>query len=366
MIPFLDLKSVNNQYREEMIEACARVIDSGHYILGKECETFEREFADYCGVKYAIGVANGLEALTLIIRSYIEMGRIKKGGEIIVPSNTFIATVLAVCENGLKPVFVEPKYDSFLIDPLNLESAITENTTSIMPVHLYGQSCEMDKINQIAAKHNLIVIEDAAQSHGAYYNGKRCGNLGDAAGFSFYPGKNLGALGDGGMVTTNDTDLAEMVYTLRNYGSIKKYENSYIGLNSRLDEMQAALLRIKLKYLDQEIEARRRVANFYIDNIDNALIQCPVKQSESHHVWHLFVVRASNRNHFQDYLHNKGVATLVHYPIPPHKQKAFKAYNYLKLPVSEKMHEDVLSLPISGIQPFGYTGKIVEIINEYS
>ena len=266
MIPFLDLKGLNAQYRAELIEACTKVVDSGWYIQGNECKEFEAEFANYCGTKYAIGVANGLDALILILRAYKELGFMKDGDEIIVPSNTYIASILAISQNNLVPVLVEPDINTYLIDPTKIEEKITSKTKAILPVHLYGQTCEMDKINEIAKKYNLKVIEDSAQSHGAYFTNKRSGNLGDASGFSFYPGKNLGALGDGGAVTTNDEELALAIKALGNYGSHKKYENFYKGVNSRLDEIQAAMLRVKLRYLDNEVGKRREIANYYLES----------------------------------------------------------------------------------------------------
>lgn len=365
MIPFLDLKGLNDQYRRELIVACTKVIDSGWYIQGSECKEFEKEFAAYCGTKYAVGVANGLDALILILRAYIEMGVMDKGDEVLVPSNTYIASILAVSENGLKPVLIEPDINTYLIDPLKIEEKITLKTKAIMPVHLYGQTCEMDKINQIAQKYNLKVIEDSAQSHGAYYKNKRSGNLGDASGFSFYPGKNLGALGDGGAVTTNDGELATVIKALGNYGSHKKYENLYQGINSRLDEIQAAMLRVKLKYLDKEIERRREISEYYLKNIDNKSITLPDIRKIDNHVWHLFVIRTKNRECLQNYLLENDIHTLIHYPIPPHKQTAYNQWNNDSYPISEKIHNEVISLPISGIQCFENTKRVVDIINKY-
>ena len=281
MIPFLDLKSINAQYRDELIEACTKVIDGGWYVQGSEHKEFEKEFAAYCGSKHAIGVTNGLDALTLILRAYKEMGIMQEGDEVIVPSNTYIASILAISENNLVPVLVEPDINTYLLDPKKVAEKITSKTKAIMPVHLYGQTCEMDAINTIAKKYSLKVIEDSAQSHGAYFNEKRCGNLGDASGFSFYPGKNLGALGDGGAVTTNDQELAETIKALGNYGSHKKYENLYKGVNSRLDEMQAAMLRVKLRHLDKETEHRREIAAYYLNNITNPNIILPIQHPTS-------------------------------------------------------------------------------------
>ena len=365
MISFLDLKGLNAQYRAELIEACSRVIDSGWYIQGNECKEFEKEFAQYCGTKYAIGVANGLDALILILRAYKELGIMKDGDEVIVPSNTYIASILAISQNNLVPVLVEPVINTYLLDPSKIEEKITSKTKAILPVHLYGQICEMDAINEIAKKYNLKVIEDSAQSHGAYFGDKRSGNLGDASGFSFYPGKNLGALGDGGVVTTNDEELANAIKALGNYGSHKKYENLYKGVNSRLDEMQAAMLRVKLRYLDKEVEKRREIANYYLENIKNDNIILPTVREQDNHVWHLFVIRTSKRDELQKYLLDNSVQTLIHYPIPPHKQNAYTEWNNESYPISEQIHDEILSLPISGIQSLEDSMKIVQVLNEY-
>jgi dTDP-4-amino-4,6-dideoxygalactose transaminase len=366
MIQFLDLKGINAQYRAELIEACTKVIDSGWYIQGNECKEFDKEFAEYCGTKYAIGVANGLDALILILRAYKELGIMKDGDEVIVPSNTYIASILAISQNNLVPILIEPDINTYLIDPTKIEEKITSKTKAILPVHLYGQTCDMDKINEIAKKYNLKVIEDSAQSHGAYYKDKKSGNLGDASGFSFYPGKNLGALGDGGAVTTNDEELANTIKALGNYGSHKKYENLYKGINSRLDEMQAAMLRVKLKYLDNEIEKRREIANYYLENIKNDNLILPTVKVEDNHVWHLFVIRTNKRNELQKYLLDNRIQTLIHYPLPPHKQIAYKEWNNNNYFISEQIHEEVVSLPISGVQSFDVTENIVEIINKYN
>lgn len=366
MIPFLDLKGLNTQYRAELVEATTRVIDSGWYIQGNECKEFDKEFAEYCGTKYAIGVANGLDALILILRAYKELGFIKDGDEVIVPSNTYIASILAISQNNLVPILVEPDINTYLIDPSKIEVKITSKTKAIMPVHLYGQTCEMDKINEIAKKYNLKVIEDSAQSHGAYFEEKRSGNLGDASGFSFYPGKNLGALGDGGAVTTNDEELANAIKALGNYGSHKKYENLYKGVNSRLDEMQAAMLRVKLRYLDEEVNKRREIANYYLQNIKNENIVLLTLRKEDNHVWHLFVIRTNKRDELQKYLQANGIQTLIHYPIPPHKQNAYAEWNNDSYPISEQIHNEVLSLPISGVQSLEDTMKIVQVINDFN
>lgn len=365
MIPFLDLKAVNNQYRNELIEACAKVIDSGWYVQGNECNDFEKEFSDYCGTKYAIGVANGLDALILILRAYKELGVMKDGDEVIVPSNTYIASILAISQNALTPVLVEPDMQTYNIDVTKIEAKITSKTKAIMVVHLYGQSVEMTEVLALAKKYNLKVIEDSAQAHGAYYEGKRVGNIGDASGFSFYPGKNLGALGDGGVVTTNDKKLAATIRALGNYGSHKKYENLYKGTNSRLDEIQAAMLRVKLRHLDTEIEKRREIAAYYLENIKNENIILPILKEVNSHVWHLFVIRTKKRDELHKYLAENNIQTLIHYPLAPHKQEAYKEWNDESYPISEQIHNEVLSLPISGIQSLEDTKKIVKVINEY-
>lgn len=365
MIPFLNLKDINAQYKTELIKACTDVIDSGWYIQGTQCKAFEEEFASYCGTKCCIGVANGLDALTLILRAYKELGIISDGDEIIVPANTYIASILAISENNLVPILIEPNVDTYLLDPKEIEKNITSKTKAILPVHLYGQTCEMDEINKIAEKYSLKVIEDSAQSHGAMYQNKRCGNLGDASGFSFYPGKNLGALGDGGAITTNDEELATTIRAIANYGSHKKYENLYKGINSRLDEMQAAMLGVKLKYLNSEIKNRQKVAAYYLENIKTDKITLPFVKEKNNHVWHLFVVRSNNRIDLQNYLENNKIQTLIHYPLAPHKQNAYKELNEKTYPISEKLHEEVLSLPISGIQSLEDTKKIVNILNNY-
>lgn len=368
MIPFLDLKQINAQYREELIEACSKVIDSGWYVQGNEHKEFEKEFAQYCGSKYAIGVANGLDALTLIIRAYKELNILKGYDEIIVPSNTYIASILAISENNLIPILVESDINTYNIDINKIEESITSKTKAIMVVHLYGQAVQMKKVLELAKKYNLKVIEDCAQAHGAYDVdiNKRVGNIGDISGFSFYPGKNLGALGDGGAVTTNDKLLANTIRALGNYGSQKKYENIYKGTNSRLDEIQAAILRVKLRYLDREIEKRREIANYYLSNISNKNIVLPNVIYKEQHVWHLFVIRTSKRDELQEYLLDNSIQTLIHYPLPPHKQNAYKEWNSENYPISELIHNEVLSLPISGVQSLEDTKKIIEVINNFA
>jgi len=365
MIPFLDLKAINAQYADELKQATARVIDSGWYIQGTECKAFEAEFADYCGAEHCVGVANGLDALTLIIKAYKEIGIMDQGDEIIVPANTYIASILAISENGLTPVLVEPDINSYNIAPSLIEEKITKKTKAIMAVHLYGQVAVMDEINAIASKYNLKVLEDSAQAHGAIYQSKRTGNLADASGFSFYPGKNLGALGDAGAVTTKDKELAEVIRALGNYGSHKKYENRYQGWNSRLDEIQAAMLRVKLKYLDSEIESRKMIAQTYLNNIDNKKIMLPTLISHESHVWHLFVIRIENRTELQSHLLENNIHSLIHYPIPPNKQVAYKNWNDLSYPITERIHKEVLSLPISPVQSIEETMQIVRVLNEY-
>ena len=369
MIPFLDLKSINQQYRNELIEACTRVIDSGWYITGNELKAFEEHFASYCGTKYAIGVANGLDALILTLRAWKELGKLKDGDEVIVPSNTYIASILAITANNLTPILVEPDIYTYNIDPKNIEQAITSKTRAILPVHLYGQLANMPEIIAIAKQYNLLVLEDSAQSHGAMLDGKKAGNWGDAAGFSFYPGKNLGALGDAGAVTTDDAELAEMIKALRNYGSHEKYKNLVPGINSRLDEMQAALLNVKLKYLDKETAHRRKIANIYLQGINNPFITLPLNnidaENYSQHVWHVFVVRTEYRQDFQKYLTDNGVQTLIHYPIPPHKQQAYQEWNDLSYPIAEKIHHEVISLPMSPTLNIEEARQVVTVCNNF-
>jgi len=365
MIPFLDLKKLNAQYRDEIIEAIIKVINKGWYILGEEVEKFEKEFASYCGVNYCIGVGSGLDALTLILLGYKELGLLKDGDEVILPANTFIATAIAVERAGLKVVLADINPYTFNIDPEDILKKITEKTKVIIPVHLYGQVAPMDEISEIAKKYELIIVEDACQAHGAIYNGKKTGSLGDAAAFSFYPAKNLGALGDGGAITTNNEELAEVVKALRNYGSKEKYHHEYLGLNSRLDEIQAAILRVKLRYLDEEIENRRKVAQYYLENIKNEEIILPKVERAESHVWHLFVIRTKNRNALQGFLTRKSIQTQIHYPIPIHKQKAFKKLEHLKLPKAEEVTKEILSLPISGTIKIREVNYIIYAINNF-
>lgn len=365
MIKFLNLQKVNSQYAQELKEAAARVIDSGWYLMGNELEKFEKNFADYCGAKHCIGLANGLDALRLILKAYIELNEMEEGDEIIVPANTFIASILAISDCRLTPVKVEPLLGTFNIDPEKIEEKITAKTKAIMIVHLYGQVAYTEKIQEICKKHNLKLIEDSAQAHGAYAGKTRTGALGDAAGFSFYPGKNLGGLGDAGCITTNNDELAKTVRVLGNYGSSKKYEHQYKGLNSRLDEIQAAFLDIKLKYLDNEIKLRRHIANYYLQNIKNDKIALPEVVNQEGHVWHLFVVRTKNREELQTYLTENNIQTLIHYPIAPHKQYAYKEWRNESYPITEKIHEEVLSLPMDPTLTQDEITRVVEIINKY-
>ncbi len=361
MIKFLDLKKINEQYEAEINQAFESFFKSGWYILGNSVKAFEKEFAKYCGTKYCIGVASGLDALILILKAY----DFEPGDEIIVPANTYIATILSISQNNLKPVLVEPDINTYNIDPAKIEEKITDKTKAIMVVHLYGQTAQMQAINEIAKKHNLKVIEDSAQSHGAIYQGKRAGNLSDASGFSFYPGKNLGTLGDGGAVTTNDDELAEKIRVLRNYGSEVKYKNKYKGINSRLDELQAAILSVKLKNLDEDTQKRRGIAEYYLNNIKNPKVILPMVTEAESHVWHLFVVRTDEREKLQEYLKEDDIQTMIHYPIAPHKQNAYKEWNYRSLPITEQIHDEVLSLPISPVMTLDEAKVVVDTINNY-
>lgn len=373
MIKFLDLQKINNQYSHELKEAANRVIDSGWYLMGKELELFENNYKTFCGSNFCLGVANGLDALRLIFKAYIELGFMEKGDEVIVPANTYIASVLAVTDNGLVPVFVEPNNQTFNLDSTKIEEAITQKTKAILTVHLYGQNSIDELMLSVCKKHNLKLVEDGAQSHGAKWNGKVSGGIGDAAGHSFYPGKNLGALGDAGAVTTNDDELAVTIKALRNYGSFKKYENKYQGLNSRMDEIQAAFINVKLKYIQQDINARSKVAQFYLENINHPEILLPtiinyqkeINKNEyiEGHVWHLFIIRIKRRDELNQYLLENGVQTLIHYPIPPYKQEAYNEFNHLSFPITEKIHQEVLSLPISAVMNINELESICSTIN---
>ena len=375
MIKFLDLKKINERFRGEMDAATKRVLDSGWYLLGGECEAFEREFAAYCGVKHAIGCANGLDALKLVIKA----SGIGSGDEVIAPANTYIASLIAISANGATPVLVEPDINTYLIDPARIEEKVTPRTKAIMVVHLYGRVCEMDAVNAIAKRHGLKVIEDCAQAHGAFGgegletgDARRVGALGDAAGFSFYPGKNLGCLGDGGAVTTNDDELAKKIRALRNYGSDVKYHFPYRGTNSRLDEIQAAWLRVKLPYLDADNTCRAEIAARYCREITNPKVVLPVgdvrRETEDGglgNVWHVYPVRVERRDEFQAYLTEKGIQTVIHYPIPPHRQPAYTEWHGLKLPITEKIHETIISLPISPVMTDGEVGEVAAAVNSW-
>lgn len=361
VINFLDLQKTNERYRTEIDKKIKGILDSGWYLLGKENEEFSKSFAEYCGVKYAIGVANGLDALNLIIKGY----GFGSGDEIIVPANTYIASILAISQNGCTPILVEPDINTYNINPDLIEEKITDNTKAIMVVHLYGQAVQMDKIWDLAKKYNLKIIEDSAQAHGAFYREQRTGSLGDASGFSFYPGKNLGCLGDGGAVTTNDDNLAAKIKALANYGSNVKYNHISKGVNSRLDEIQAGVLSVKLKGLDKDNSRRREIAKYYKEKIKNPLITLPTTYDENSHVWHVFVIRTQQRDEFQKYLSKHGIQTIIHYPTAPHKQMAYKELNELSFPVTELIHDQVISLPISPVMTDMEVETVVEIINDY-
>ncbi len=380
MIPFLDLKKINEPYETAFQEKLKSVLENGWYILGKEVETFEKAFANYCHSKYCIGVGNGFDALALIFKGYIELGKLQKGDEVIVPANTYIASILAVLQAGLVPVLVEPKLETYNINPELIEEKITSKTKAILAVHLYGQLAEMQKISEIAEKNDLIVVEDAAQAHGTerfkfqnqnlkFQSGNnlkyKINNLKSAIAYSFYPGKNLGCLGDGGAITTNNSELAKVLFSLRNYGSEKKYHNECIGVNSRLDELQAGFLNLKLPNLDLDNEKRRAIAERYLSEIKNDKIVLPFWDFSNNHVFHLFVIRTEKRAQLQEYLTQNNIQTVIHYPIPPHKQKAFSDWNNLSFPITEQIHQEVLSLPMSPILTASEVDYIIETINRW-
>lgn len=366
MIKFLDLQKINLLHQQEIEQKLLDVFRSGWYLMGEEVKNFENNLAHYIGAKHAIGVANGLDALRLIFRAYIELGFMKAGDEVIVPANTYIASILALSDNGLVPVLVEPDDVTFNLDITKIEKAITPKTKAILIVHLQGRIVFSEELKSIAAKHNLKIIEDNAQAIGASWKGIKSGNLGDAAGFSFYPGKNLGALGDAGAVTTNNDDLAKAIRAIANYGSNQKYVNIYKGLNSRLDELQAAVLDVKLKYIDQENETRRVIAKRFLSEINNPKITLPENPSdENEHVWHVFVVRCKERDVLQTYLTERGIQTIIHYPIPPHQQEAYKEFKDLSFLITEAMHNEVLSLPISSILTDEEINEIINTINQF-
>lgn len=365
MIKYCDLKKITDIHEPQLSEAVNRVVRSGWYILGNEVKNFEQEFARYCGCSYCIGTGNGLDALTIIMLAYKEMGIMQDGDEVIVPANTYIASVLSIIEAGLKPVLCEPSWESCNIDPDKIEELITPRTKAIMAVHLYGRCADIPQIEKIADKHSLKIIEDSAQAHGAIIDGRRTGNLGDAAGFSFYPGKNLGALGDGGAITTNDKELADIARAIANYGSQKKYVNIYKGVNSRLDEIQAAILSVKLKSLDADNERRREIAEKYNAGIDNSLITLPQTDNREGHVFHIYPIFCKEREKLQQHLLANGIETIIHYPIPPHKQEALKEFNSLELPITERIHDEELSLPCNPAMSNDEVTKVIEVINSF-
>lgn len=365
MIKFLDLQKITQKYSDEIHEAVNRVVDSGWYLQGKENEKFEADYTRYIGTKYAVGCANGLDALIWIFRAYVEMGVMQRGDEVIVPANTYIASILAISENGLKPVLVEPSIETYQIDDSKIEEAITERTKAILIVHLYGQCAYTDKIGELCKKYSLKLVEDNAQAHGCKFNGRKTGSLGDAAGHSFYPGKNLGAFGDAGAVTTDDEELAKVVRAVANYGSQKKYVFKYCGRNSRLDEIQAAVLDVKLKHLDEDVALRKEVAEYYIGHITNSDIITPTVKDWDAHVFHIFPIRCRKRDELQKYLADNGVQTIIHYPIPPHKQECYKEWNSLSFPITEQIHEEELSLPMSPVMDDEEVKTVVELLNKW-
>ncbi|MBO7368354.1 MAG: DegT/DnrJ/EryC1/StrS family aminotransferase [Paludibacteraceae bacterium] len=371
-IPFLSLKDITSKYADEIHEAVLRVIDSGWYLQGAENERFEANYAKYIGTKHCIGCANGLDALIWIFRAYIELGVMKPGDEVIVPANTYIATILAITENGLKPVLVEPKPTTLEIDDERIEEVITERTKAICIVHLYGRLAYTEKIGALCKKYNLKLIEDNAQAHGCTYKGRKTGSIGDAAGHSFYPGKNLGALGDAGAITTNDDELAKVIRALANYGSQKKYVFKYAGRNSRLDEFQAAILDVKLKHLDEDVKLRQQVAKYYYENISNPIIELPERLPDENNAYHLFpiiVKGKGNRDRLQKYLTDNGIGTVIHYPIPPHKQECYSKEPWnnpqLSLPVTERLADEELSLPMGQCLDRNSIDVIINTLNKW-
>lgn len=365
MVDFLNLKKINNRQKNELLSAIEKVIDSGWYIMGEELKAFEEEFSEYCQTNYALGVANGLDALTLVLRAWKEMGKLKSGDEVIVQGNTYIASVLAITENDLIPVLVEPDEHTFNLSAKDIRAAISDKTRAILPVHLYGQISPMKEIMEIARENNLLVLEDCAQAHGAQIDGKRAGSWGDAAGFSFYPGKNLGALGDAGAITTNDSELYNILKALRNYGSEQKYLNIYQGVNSRLDEIQAAILRVKLKTLDNDVRIRQGIAQRYLSEIKNPLVELPYIENMENHVWHLFVLKTNQREELQRWLNKHNIQSLIHYPIPPHKQNAYNDMKELSLPLTESLHAKVLSIPMDPTMSDEDINSVINALNGF-
>ncbi len=364
-VPFLSLRDITSKYRDELCDAVCRTVDSGWYLQGDENSRFEFHYAEYIGTKHCIGVANGLDALILVLRAYMELGIMQKGDEVIVPANTYIASILAITENNLTPVLVEPRFETLEIDDELIESKITERTKAIMIVHLYGRCAYTEKIVMLCKKYNLKLIEDNAQAHGCTFDGRRTGSIGDAAGHSFYPGKNLGALGDGGAVTTNEGEIAECIRALANYGSQQKYIFKYQGRNSRLDEIQAAVLDVKLRYLDEDNSLRQQIAAYYYGNIKNPMVKLPVRLPDVNNVYHLFPIFCERRDELQQYLKEHGVQTLIHYPVPPHKQECYKEWNSISLPITEQIAKEELSLPISPVLTREDAEMVVEQINAF-
>ncbi len=360
MIKFLDLQKINLQYKNQLHQKSIEIIDKGWYVLGEEVLSFEKSFAHYNKDKFCVGVANGLDALILIFKGYIELGVLKKGDEVLVPANTYIASILGILHADLTPVFIEPSIDTYTLNPNEIVKHITIKTKAILAVHLYGQLADMEKIEMICKEHDLLLIEDCAQSHGINYNSNH------TKAFSFYPSKNLGCLGDGGAICTNDESLDKVIRKLRNYGSEKKYQNENIGYNSRLDEIQAGFLNIKLPFLKQENERRQVIAKKYCFDIKNPLITLPTISDFDKHIFHVFVLRVSDRNKFKDYLEKNEIETVIHYPIPPHKQKALMTFNHLNLPITEKIHNEVISIPISPVLEDWEVLQIIKIINDYN
>ncbi|MEG1543982.1 MAG: DegT/DnrJ/EryC1/StrS family aminotransferase [Tannerellaceae bacterium] len=365
MIKFLDLQKITQKYSKEIHEAVTRVVDSGWYLQGKENETFEANYAAYIGTKYTVGCANGLDALICIFRAYLEMGVMQAGDEVIVPANTYIASILAITENGLTPVLVEPDLATYQMDEHKIEAAITTKTKAILIVHLYGQCAYTDNIGELCKKYQLKLVEDNAQAHGCTFHGRKTGSLGNAAGHSFYPGKNLGAFGDAGAITTDEEELARVVRAIANYGSTKKYVFDYAGRNSRLDELQAAVLNVKLKHLDEDVALRKEVARYYINQIVHPEVITPIVNDWDEHVFHLFTIRCPRRDELQKHLLENGVQTLIHYPIPPHKQACYQEWNELSFPITEQIHREELSLPMSPVLTAAEVRTVVKAINSF-
>ncbi len=365
MIKFLDLQKITQKYSDEIHDAVNRVVDSGWYLQGKENEIFEKDFSKFIGTQFCVGVANGLDALNWILRANIELGRIHKGDEIIVPSNTFIATILAITDNGLKPVLVEPRIDTLEIDDEKIEEVITDKTKAVMIVHLYGRCAYTAKVGELCKKHNLYLFEDNAQAHGCSYDGKRTGSLGNAGAHSFYPGKNLGAFGDAGAVTTDDEELAMTIRSLANYGSSRKYVFKYVGRNSRLDEIQAAVLDVKLKHLLDDNIHRQMIAKYYYDHISNPLVKLPARLDDANNVYHIFPILCNKRDALQKYLNLNDIQTIIHYPIPPHMQECYKKWNTMSLPLATKIADEELSIPISPVLTLEEAKQVVEAINNF-